>query len=454
MAHPPRESQRRRSHTHASGSNFGQSTSSPTHKRKQNQRMVTILIQDLRSGTTDHQLAEVKIALRPGDDPQDGYWADARELSEQLQISPSRIDGPARAYTLRGKYRQFILRVSPDNVDEFISSNIVIQPDRTLDLVVEMLPPVGALPPPPRIPPELVAPNFDECDPLQSNAMDIVDERRESLEMRNSRKRINSPSFDDYDNDSHKPSGQQHPVMNKVPRNDYAWEQSPRQTPRHSSSHLPNHPSIDTVATRPKKRGSAKEPSSDKYPHGRNLSKSPPPRPPQSPPPPQEPFYAPRRGHSEDELEPADDPYILAVDRMLQEDHTLPWADFFKARAGKRVCDVVKQYECLTQMFEKLVGKEVPMYQDRIQEIDIINALKIDDPDNYLNICKETTQLLQLYGNRGYNCIDPRVATMVTDQSPPAYNANPHKRLLHLLREVDITFTEGQEAARLRAQAV
>lgn len=42
--------------------------------------MVTILIQDVRSGTTDHQLAEVKIALRPGDDPQDGYWADAREL--------------------------------------------------------------------------------------------------------------------------------------------------------------------------------------------------------------------------------------------------------------------------------------------------------------------------------------------------------------------------------------
>jgi hypothetical protein len=47
--------------------------------------------------------------------------------------------GPARAYTLRGKYRQFILRVSADNVDEFMSSNIVIQPDRTLDLVVEMV---------------------------------------------------------------------------------------------------------------------------------------------------------------------------------------------------------------------------------------------------------------------------------------------------------------------------
>lgn len=43
-------------------------------------RMVTLLIQDLRSGVADHQLAEVKIHLRPADDPQDGFWADAKEL--------------------------------------------------------------------------------------------------------------------------------------------------------------------------------------------------------------------------------------------------------------------------------------------------------------------------------------------------------------------------------------
>lgn len=40
---------------------------------------------------------------------------------------------------------------------------------------------------------------------------------------------------------------------------------------------------------------------------------------------------------------------------------------------------------------------------------------------------------------------------MVTDQSPPAYNANPHKRLLHLLREVDKTFTEGESRALAKA---
>lgn len=45
--------------------------------------------------------------------------------------------GPARIYTLRGKYRQFILRVSADNVDEHFSCNVAVQGDRTVDLVVE-----------------------------------------------------------------------------------------------------------------------------------------------------------------------------------------------------------------------------------------------------------------------------------------------------------------------------
>lgn len=41
---------------------------------------MTLLIQDLRSGIADHQLAEVKIPLKAADDAQDGFWADAKEL--------------------------------------------------------------------------------------------------------------------------------------------------------------------------------------------------------------------------------------------------------------------------------------------------------------------------------------------------------------------------------------
>ena len=115
-------------------------------------RMVTILIEDIRSGVTDHQLAEVRVPLY---EREDRFWADAQDVCEQLQASPSRIDGqydnkicriiplmliptgPARVYTLRGKYRQFFLRVSADNVDEITSSNLQVAMERTLDIVVE-----------------------------------------------------------------------------------------------------------------------------------------------------------------------------------------------------------------------------------------------------------------------------------------------------------------------------
>jgi hypothetical protein len=52
--------------------------------------MVTILIEDIRSGVTDHQLAEVRVPLyeRP-----DRFWADGRDVCEALQGGPSRIDG-------------------------------------------------------------------------------------------------------------------------------------------------------------------------------------------------------------------------------------------------------------------------------------------------------------------------------------------------------------------------
>lgn len=50
-------------------------------------RMVTILIQDLRSGETDHQLAEVKIPLKDADIKEDGFWADAKELVSFSPVS-------------------------------------------------------------------------------------------------------------------------------------------------------------------------------------------------------------------------------------------------------------------------------------------------------------------------------------------------------------------------------
>lgn len=55
--------------------------------------MVTLLIEDMRSGVPDPQLAEVKVPLKVADDPEDGFWADAAEVCDALQSGPSRIDG-------------------------------------------------------------------------------------------------------------------------------------------------------------------------------------------------------------------------------------------------------------------------------------------------------------------------------------------------------------------------
>jgi hypothetical protein len=56
-------------------------------------RLITLLIEDMRSGETDLQLAEVKVPLRPAPLAEDGFWADALDVAQELQSSPSRIDG-------------------------------------------------------------------------------------------------------------------------------------------------------------------------------------------------------------------------------------------------------------------------------------------------------------------------------------------------------------------------
>ena len=73
-------------------------------------RIVTLLIEDMRSGVPDSLLAEVRVPLKIDHDG--GFWADAKDIvrgfallesassliallqqCEQLQGSPSRIDG-------------------------------------------------------------------------------------------------------------------------------------------------------------------------------------------------------------------------------------------------------------------------------------------------------------------------------------------------------------------------
>lgn len=72
---------------------FVSATQGPAQNASRPLRIVTLLIEDMRSGVPDPQLAEVKVPLRAADDPEDGFWADAAEICNALQSGPSRIDG-------------------------------------------------------------------------------------------------------------------------------------------------------------------------------------------------------------------------------------------------------------------------------------------------------------------------------------------------------------------------
>ena len=53
---------------------------------------VTVLIDDLRqSSDPDHQLAEVKVPLKRCDDPEDGWWADAKDIVGIMLLNPCRV---------------------------------------------------------------------------------------------------------------------------------------------------------------------------------------------------------------------------------------------------------------------------------------------------------------------------------------------------------------------------
>lgn len=96
-------------------------------------RMLTLLIEDRRHGTDE--LAEVRVPLRAADEGH--FWADAKQVCAALQGGPSRIDGPAKVLTMRGKYRQTFLRISAEGEETNQSANLKVNSDKTLPIIVE-----------------------------------------------------------------------------------------------------------------------------------------------------------------------------------------------------------------------------------------------------------------------------------------------------------------------------
>ncbi|KAF9793053.1 hypothetical protein BJ322DRAFT_996725 [Thelephora terrestris] len=103
-------------------------------------RILTLLIEDTRKDPGERdELAEVRVPLKQIDGPEDGFWADANDVCKALQSGPSRVDGPAKVYTLRGKYRQYFLRVNACGEAEFGPANLRVDKHRTLQAVIEAI---------------------------------------------------------------------------------------------------------------------------------------------------------------------------------------------------------------------------------------------------------------------------------------------------------------------------
>ncbi|KAH8119388.1 hypothetical protein DFH11DRAFT_1501568 [Phellopilus nigrolimitatus] len=101
---------------------------------------MTILIEDTRMECDEPSLVEVRIPLQPAKDG--SFWADAVDVCKHLQTGPSRIDGPAKVYCFRGhgprgRFRQYFLRISAENIDNFVSANLYVTAKRILRVVVE-----------------------------------------------------------------------------------------------------------------------------------------------------------------------------------------------------------------------------------------------------------------------------------------------------------------------------
>ncbi|KAJ7251533.1 hypothetical protein B0H12DRAFT_1119424 [Mycena haematopus] len=382
-------------------------------------RLVTVLIEDKRGDEVENQLAEVRVALRDSEDVKvDGYWAQAKDICRTLQASPSRIDGPAKVSAWRGKYRQIILKVTADNQDEYVDANVVVDPFRTLQVVVETgLPAVSRLNPPPF--PRVIAESDTYMSPPAGAQYSAFPPNQEYT----SRKRRHSPD------DDHSRSSRQWSLSTLA--------SSPRETPsRPSASYHQSSSNAGSPDARLHFKGQHPVPGPSRNDRFSPIHYA------------DAPYKNRRHSESDDSLssESEDSDAIhqrvsQEVDQILQHQDGEAWTDYFRTNAKQRTAAVMlKEYQLVQGFLHRWVGKPVPS-GPLIKKSHIAQALQIEgtpaERDKYLAECTETLQLMALYGPEGQRLQDPDVIAKAADDSIPGYNQKPARTLLKLLRKVD-----------------
>ncbi|KAG2146475.1 uncharacterized protein EDB93DRAFT_1149271 [Suillus bovinus] len=374
-------------------------------------RMVTLLIEDVRSGVPDHQLAEIKVVLRPGEDPDGGFWANAKEVCETLQAGPSRIDGPARVYTLRGKYRQFFMRVDADNVLEVESCNLGVSKERTLEVVVEAPVPKGRLPPPPRLPLELPQMSSSDSDTALSPSRQQMS-RQPMYSGVTRDMRIDLLSQSDYCPKKRKRPSKSHSLpQNKAPRGSIQKSPSPSCMPHRA-------------------RQSRHEDQESSSSDGDGVREISPPIP----------------GRLAETVDERDDAIANFIRSDIEGDKEWPRCMSIISHGGpKRVSDMMWSYNYVENRVKEHEGRKTPSHWDgapssRVERRHVWRALNLTP--EWGEECRTILTLVGHYGKYGRRYQDPLVISEIDSTAAPTEKT--WKRFVKLLHSVDAQYLSSR----------
>ncbi|KAG1802691.1 uncharacterized protein HD556DRAFT_1331718 [Suillus plorans] len=374
-------------------------------------RMLTLLIEDVRSGVPDPQLAEIKVVLRPGEDPDGGFWANAKEVCETLQAGPSRIDGPARVYTLRGKYRQFFMRVDADNVLEAESCNLGVSKERTLEVVVEAPVPKGRLPPPPRLPLELPQMSSSDSDNAVSPPRQQMS-RQPMYSGVTRDTRIDLLSQSDYCPKKRKRPSQSHSLpQNKAPRSSVQKTPSPSRTPHRA---------------RQSRHGDQESSSSD----GDGIREISPPIP----------------GRHAETVDERDDAIANFIRSDIEGDKEWPRCMSIISHGGpKRVSDVLWSLNYVENRVKEHEDRKTPSHWDgapnsRVERRHVWRVLNLSL--EWGEECRTVLTLVGHYGKYGRRYQDPHVMNEIDSTAAPTEKT--WKRFVKLLHSVDAQYLSSR----------
>ncbi|KAG8214023.1 hypothetical protein J3R82DRAFT_10778 [Butyriboletus roseoflavus] len=336
-------------------------------------RMVTLLIEDMRSGVPDSQLAEVKVPLRVADDPDDGFWADAVEICNTLQNGPSRIDGPAKVYTMRGRFRQFFMRVDQFDQLQVQSAHLGVSKERTLSVFVESVSTVALM--------GLENASNVSHQPVPQGQLPRPPAL--SLDVR--------------------------PVYNSgSEREDMSSSSSTSYQPRYSL--VTRRDSNGTIIEKQLRQGREEKDVTglrESSWHDRYTSSS------------QRVLTPPIPGRLADTQEEKDEAIANYI-RSHIENHP-GWIEYMQSKARpQRVSEVLKQYTFVEDRVRELIGRKTPAHWDGapnsyVEKEHVWRVLKLDT--KWGKECEETLVLVMFYGKNGSRYEDSRVVDMINDTS-------------------------------------